>query len=40
MSKKLNLPLILLVLFSMILAACTPAVATEAVIAPSTEVGS
>jgi rhodanese-related sulfurtransferase len=38
MIKKLHLPFILLVLFSMILAACAPAVATEEVVAPPTAV--
>jgi rhodanese-related sulfurtransferase len=38
MNKKLNLSLILLVVFSMILAACAPAVATEVVVAPPTAV--
>ena len=38
MNKKLNFSLILLVVFSMILAACAPAAATEVVVAPPTEV--
>ncbi len=36
MNKKLNLSLILLVVFSMILSACAPAVATEVVVVPPT----
>lgn len=38
MNKKLNLSLILLVVFSLILSACAPAVATEVVVAPPTAV--
>lgn len=37
MNKKLNLTLVLLIVFSMILAACAPAAATEEIVAPPTE---
>ena len=37
MNKKLNITVILLVVFSVILAACAPAVATEEIVVPPTE---